>query len=97
MRKDAYSVIIRPVMTEKSNVDVELRNAYHFEVAPDANKVEVKKALSEIYAHKGIKIRKVCIINKHPKKRRFRFRQGLTRAWKKAIVFLDKEYKLELF
>ncbi len=97
MARDAYSMILRPIMTEKSNVAVEVENVYHFEVAPDANKVEIKKALETIYAHKGIKVKRVNIMNKHPKKRRFRFRQGYTKAWKKAIVFLDKEYKLELF
>ncbi|NUM34052.1 MAG: 50S ribosomal protein L23 [Candidatus Brocadiae bacterium] len=97
MARDAYSIILRPIMTEKSNIDVELQNAYHFEVALDANKVEIKKALEKIYAHKGIKVARVNIMNKHPKKRRFRFRQGYTKAWKKAIVFLDKDYKLEMF
>lgn len=97
MKRDPYSIIRRPVMTEKSNADTELRNAYHFEVAPDANKIEIRKAIEEIYSHKGIKVDKVRIISKKPKKRRFRFRQGLTKSWKKAIVFLNKEYKLELF
>jgi len=97
MARDAYSIILRPIMTEKSNVDVEVQNAYHFAVSVDANKVEVKKALEKIYAHKGIKVTRVNIMNKHPKKRRFRFRQGHTKAWKKAIVFLDKDYKLEMF
>jgi large subunit ribosomal protein L23 len=94
---DAYTIIRRPIMTEKANDDMSERNAYHFEVAPGVNKIEIKKAIEEIYSHKGVKVDKVRIINKHPKKRRFRFRQGHTRAWKKAIVFLDKEHKLELF
>ena len=97
MVKDPYSIIRRPLITEKTNMDIEIRNAYHFEVAPDVNKIEIKKAIEEIYAHKGIKVRKVRIMNRTPKKRRFRFRQGLTRYWKKAIVTLGKEYKLELF
>ena len=97
MKKDPYNIIRRPVMTEKANLDVELRSAYHFEVAPNANKIEIKKAVEKIYSHKEIKVNKVRIIQKHPKKRRFRFRQGLTRSWKKAIVFLDKEHKIELF
>jgi large subunit ribosomal protein L23 len=84
-------------MTEKADFDLKLRNAYHFQVAPDANKIEIKHAVEQIYAHKGVKVRKVRIITKHPKKRRFRFRMGATKAWKKAIVFLDKEHKLELF
>ena len=84
-------------MTEKTSIDVELNNAYHFEVDLRANKIEIKKAIEEIYSHKGVKVEKVRIINKHPKKRRFKFREGKTKRWKKAIVFLNKENKLELF
>jgi large subunit ribosomal protein L23 len=97
MLKEPYHIILRPWMTEKADMDVNLRNAYHFRVAPDANKIDIRKAIEHIYAHKGVKVKKVRIMNKHPKKRRFRFRFGATKAWKKAIVFLDKEYKLELF
>lgn len=97
MIKDPYQIIQRPLITEKANMDIELRNAYHFRVAPDANKIEIKKAIEEIYAHKGAKVTHVRIVKKHAKKRRFRFRQGLTAAWKKAIVYVDKQYKLELF
>lgn len=97
MIKEPYHIILRPWMTEKAEFDVNLRNAYHFKVASDANKIEIRKAIEQIYAHKGVKVQKVRIMNKHPKKRRFRFRFGTTKAWKKAIVFLDKEYKLELF
>lgn len=97
MQRDHHSIILRPWMTEKAEFDVNLRNAYHFIVAPDANKIEIKKAIEHIYAHKGVKVKKVRIITKHPKKRRFRFRIGHTQASKKAIVFLDKEHKLELF
>ena len=97
MLLDAYTIIRRPIMTEKANSDMSELNAYHFEVAQSANKIEIKKAIEEIYADKGITVDKVRIINKAPKKRRFHFRQGHTRTWKKAIVFLDNEHKLELF
>lgn len=97
MKKNPYDIIRRPLVTEKSQMDVDTLNAYHFEVDPDSNKIEIKAAIEEIYAKKGVKVQKVRIINKKPKKRRFRFRIGKTRAWKKAIVFLDPEHKIELF
>lgn len=97
MNKDPYSIIMRPVMTEKANFDVNLRNAYHFEVALHANKIDIAKAIEEIYRHKGVKVTKVRVMNKQTKKRRYRFRQSTTKTWKKAIVFLDKENRLELF
>ena len=97
MDKDPYSIIRRPLMTEKADFDTSLRNAYHFEVAPEANKIEIKKAIEYIYRQKGVKVEKVRVMNKHPKRRRFRFRRGTTRSWKKAIVFLHKEHSIELF
>lgn len=97
MQKDPYAIIRRPLMTEKAHFDIKQRNAYHFEVAPEANKIEIKDALEQIYSHKGIKVLKVRTMNKRAKKRRFRFRRGMTRSWKKAIIFLDKEHILELF
>jgi len=97
MSRDPYSIILRPLMTEKSTQDVEKNNAYHFEVALNANKIEIKHAIEVIYAHKKVKVHQVRIINKHPKTRRFRLHVSTTRAWKEAIVSLDKESKLELF
>jgi len=97
MEQNIYDIIRRPLVTEKSEQDVELNNAYHFEVAPYANKILIKQAIEKIYAHKGVKVDKVRIVSKKAKRRRFRFRIGHTRSWKKAIVFLDPEYKLELF
>lgn len=97
MSRDPYSIILRPLMTEKANRDMEKHNAYHFEVALNANKIEIKNAIEKIYAHKKVKVEQVRIVNKHPKTRRFRLHVSTTRAWKKAIVSLDKESKLELF
>lgn len=96
MQKSIYDIIVRPLQNEKSTKDAD-RNAYHFEVDMKANKIQIKAAVEKIYAHKGVKVLKVCTITKHPKVRRFRFRKGHTRSWKKAIVYLDKESKLELF
>lgn len=97
MEKTVYDIIRRPLITEKGETQKETLNAYCFEVALGANKAEIKAAIETIYKEKGIKVRKVCTINKKPKVRRFRFRKGLTRAWKKAIVYIDKQQKLELF
>lgn len=97
MQKDAYQIVKRPLMTEKAEADTQKHNAYHFEVDPDANKIQIKRAIEQIYSHKGVKVEKVRIISKRSKQRRFRARYGKTKAWKKAIVFVDKEHKLELF
>lgn len=97
MEKNPYAIIRRPLITEKGEADNAERNAYHFEVAPSCNKIEIKGAIESIYAHKGIKVDKVRVMNKKTKGRRFRARKGKVKSWKKAIVFLKPEYKLELF
>lgn len=100
MSRDPYSVILRPLQSEKATQDAELNNAYHFEVATGANKIEIAEAIVAIYdpkKDKKIKVTKVRIINHHPKFRRMRLHYAATKAWKKAIVFIDKESKLELF
>ena len=97
MEKNPYNIIRRPLITEKGEADTAERNAYHFEVAPGSNKIDIRGAIEKIYAHKGVKVAKVRVMNKKSKSRRFRFRKGKTRSWKKAIVFLDPEHKLELF
>jgi large subunit ribosomal protein L23 len=97
MKKNPYEIIQCPLLNEKATMDSELRNAYHFKVLSNVNKIEIKNAIEEIYKTKGIKVLKVRVITKKPKRRRFRFRYGLTSAWKKAIVFIDKSQKLELF
>ena len=70
MQKDPFSIIIRPLITEKGEEDTGERNAYHFEVSSDANKIEVKRAIEKIYEHKEVKVKKVRIINKKSKERR---------------------------
>lgn len=100
MSRDPYSIILRPLMTEKATQDSELHNAYHFEVATDANKIEIAKAIIAIYdpkKDKKIKVTKVRIINHHPKVKRVRTQYVATKAWKKAIVFVNRDSKLELF
>ncbi len=91
------SVLIRPVITEKSTMLRE-NNQYVFEVAMDANKIEIKK---EIESRFNVKVKKVrTMIVKGKRKfmltRRGRF-EGKRRDWKKAIVILEPGYKIDIF
>ena len=91
-----YEIIIRPVITEKSNRLMEDYNKYTFEVALDASKSEIKRAIEELF---GVKVKKVNTMIVKPKKKRVlgRFRQyGITRKWKKAIVTLEPDQKIDL-
>ena len=93
--KSAYDIIIRPVITEQSMEAVEMKK-YVFIVANDANKTEIKKAVSEIF---GVKVDKVTTINMDGKqKRQGRYPAGRTASFKKAVVKLTADSKtIEFF
>ena len=93
--KTAYDIIIRPIITEQSMEDLDIKK-YVFEVAKDANKVEIKKAIEEIFGVTVLKVNTVNVIGKE--KRTGRFPAGRTAEWKKAIVKLSADSKtIELF
>lgn len=90
-----YDVIIRPVVTEKSNKLSEERNQYVFEVALEANKAQIKQAIETIFEKKVRKVNTMIM----PAKRGMRGRKRYMRAsqWKKAIVSLEPGETIELF
>ena len=92
---NVYDIIIRPIITERSMVDV-ANKKYVFEVAKDAGKVEIKKAVEEIF---GAKVASVNTLNVPAKAKRMGAgRPGTTRAWKKAYVTLTADSKtIEFF
>ena len=80
MEKDPRDVIIRPVITEHS-YDAMENNVYTFEVAKDANKVEIRQAIEAIF---NVKVVKVNTLNVKSKPKRVRYQEGRTRTWKRA-------------
>ncbi len=93
--KEARDIIIRPLISEKST-DLMEDNKYTFIVDSDANKIEIKQALEEIF---GVQVKSVNTANfKGKKKRLGRFPEGKTASWKKAIITLAEGSKpIELF
>ena len=91
---EPYQIILRPLVTEKGVHKAERVNAYAFEVHKDATKEDVKQAVEELY---NVKVVKVNTQNRHGKPRRFKQRLFKTGDWKKAIVILDKEYRIDFF
>ena len=91
----AYDIVIRPVITERSMNSVADKK-YVFEVAPSAGKVEIKKAVEEIF---GVKVASVNTMNVPGKAKRMGAgRPGRTKDWKKAIVQLTEDSKtIEFF
>jgi len=88
--KNASDIIKRPIITEKSYRLME-ENKYTFEVDRKSNKIEVKRAVAELF---DVTVEKVNIINVKPKKRRVGRHSGLTRNRKKAIVTLAEGQKI---
>ena len=91
--KDPREVIIRPIITEHSYDQME-DNVYTFEVAKDANKVEIRQAVEEIF---GVKVVKVNTLNVKSKPKRVRYQAGYTRTWKKAMVTVEEGQSIEIF
>ena len=102
---DIHQVVIRPLVTEKSTHQTRQSHdetethggrggSYSFEVHPGANKLQVKEAVERIY---GVKVEAVRTSNRRGKQRRYRFRSGVTRGWKKAVVVLKPEFHIDLF
>ena len=91
----SYDIIIRPIITERSMTSV-AEKKYVFEVAPNAGKIEIKKAIEEIF---GVKVAKVNTMNVPGKAKRMgAARPGRTKDWKKAIIQLTEDSKtIELF
>lgn len=90
---DAHDIIVRPVVTEHS-YDMMEKNTYTFEVAKKANKIEIAKAVEQLF---DVTVVKVNTLNVKPKKKRVRLQQGYTRSWKKAMVTLKEGDSIELF
>ena len=90
----AYDIIKRPIITEQSMADTEMKR-YTFEVAKSANKIEIAKAVEQIF---GVKVAKVNTISMKGHLRRMGRNEGYTSDWKKAVVTLTQDSKtIEFF
>ena len=95
MMRTAYDIIIRPLITEQSMEDLDIKK-YVFEVAKDANKIEIKKAVEEIFGVKVIRVNTCIVPGKE--KRMGAQPKGRTSEWKKAVVKLSRNSKnIEIF
>ena len=95
MATTAYDIIKRPIITEQSMEDLDIKK-YTFEVAKDAGKIEIKNAVEKIF---GVKVAKVNTINYDGKTKRMgAARPGQRKSWKKAYVQLTEDSKtIEFF
>ncbi|MEJ2158377.1 MAG: 50S ribosomal protein L23 [Desulfobacteraceae bacterium] len=89
-----YDIIRRPVITEKTNIQKDEANQVTFEVDPRANRIEIKRAVEQIFNVKVAETRTMNVSGKL--KRRGRI-LGRRRNWKKAIVTLMPGERIEFF
>lgn len=88
-----YEVLRRPIITEKSTM-LHDYGKYTFEVAPEANKIQIKDAVETAF---NVKVSAVNTMHVKPKRRRVGRGWGMTPRWKKAVVTLTEGYRLDLF
>lgn len=90
----AYQVVLRPLVTEKGVSLSENRNQYTFRVSTAATKDQIRHAIEDLFS---VKVDKVRTQNRRGKPRRFKLRMGATKDWKKAIVSLHSDYRIDFF
>lgn len=90
--KSVYKVLIGPMLTEKGTLLKETENKLLFKVAKEANKVEIKKAVEEIFK---VKVDRVTTMNYMGKTKRMGKYEGKRPDWKKAIVKLKEGEKID--
>lgn len=91
--KTAHDIIIKPIITEDSMERLQ-NGKYTFKVAKDANKVEIAKAIEEIF---GVKVANVNTMTVKGKEKRMGRYTGFRPDWKKAIVTLEGDKTIEFF
>jgi large subunit ribosomal protein L23 len=99
----AHEVIVRPVISEKS-IDLsnqEPNHRYTFEVHRDANKIQIKAAIEELYAKEKVTVVSVNVLTTKAKEKRRGTKRGrilgFTTPWRKAIVTLAPGQKIDFF
>ncbi len=89
-----HQIVLRPLVTEKGMHKANRYNAYAFEVNRLAGKDDIRRAVEELF---DVKVIRVNTQNRKGKPRRTRYRWGRTKSWKKAIVTLHEEDRIDFF
>ena len=92
--RDPRKVVLRPLVTEKATTLKDEHNQVSFQVAMDANKIEVRQAVEAIFKVKVTGVRTQVVFGKEKRMGRF---LGRRPSWKKAVVTLGEGSKIELF
>jgi large subunit ribosomal protein L23 len=91
---EPHQVILRPLVTEKGLHKANRHNAYSFEINAQAGKDDVRRAVESLF---DVKVVSVNTMNRKGKTRRYKMKAGSTKVWKKAVVKLDPEHRINFF
>ncbi len=91
---DNTNIIIKPLVTEKSTHQQETRNVYAFQVVHNANKSQIRRAVEQIY---NVRVADVRTMNRKGKPRRTKTKMVHASNWKRAIVTLQENSRIELY
>lgn len=91
---EPHQVIIKPTVTEKAMYQSTELNQYTFKVNLQATKTEIKRAVEALFE---VKVTGISTQVRKGKPRRYRFTYGRTKPWKKAIVTLDQDDRIDFF
>jgi large subunit ribosomal protein L23 len=94
LKLEPHQVIVRPLVTEKGVHRAARSNHYAFEVHPQATKTDVRRAIETLF---NVVVERVMTQNRKGKTRRYRQRLGVTGSWKKAVVKLNAEHRIDFF
>jgi len=94
LKLEPYQVIFKPLVTEKNTHFAERNNVYAFKVHPQCNKTDIRKAVEALW---DVKVAKVRTQTRKGKARRTKTGYATTQAWKKAIVELNQEDRINFF
>ena len=94
MNLSDHGVLLRPILTEKTTFGIEALNAYVFEVHPSANKIQIRKAVENLF---DVKVRKVNVRNRKGKRKRVGRTVGYGKNTKHAVVTLAAGETLDIY
>lgn len=94
MNPKTYRILKRPLVTEKSTAEKDLRNKLFFQVDRDANKIEIKEAVQTIFK---VDVLDVATLNMKGKVKRVGRRFSKMSDWKKAVVTIKAGQRVEFF
>ena len=96
----APEIVLRPVISEKS-IDESSRGKYTFAVHPDANKIQIKAAIEELYKADKVTVVAVNVLTKRPRTKTTGTRRGRVfgrvSGWRKAVITLAPGQKIQFF